>query len=76
MKQNDAVELEFNVAGGYPPYSYRWYKDGQLTQLGSSTTTLDLMGSPIGTHVRKVLVSDAMGQSVISTECTVTVTAP
>lgn len=76
MKQNDAVELEFTVAGGYPPYSYRWYKDGQLTQLGSTTTTLDLMGSPIGTHVRKVIVSDAMGQSVISTECTVTVAAP
>lgn len=76
MKQTDAVQLEFTVAGGYPPYSYRWYKDGQLTQLGSTTTTLDLMGAPIGTHVRKVIVSDSMGQSVVSTESTVTVTAP
>jgi len=75
MKQNDSVQLEFVAAGGYPPYSYRWYKDGQLTQLGATTTTVDLMGSPVGSHVRKVIVSDSMGQSVISTECTVTVTA-
>lgn len=76
MKQTDSVELEFQITGGYPPYSYRWYKDGQLTQIGSSTTTLDLMGSPVGTHVRKVTVTDGMGQTVSSNECTVTVTAP
>lgn len=75
MKTTDNVELEFQVAGGYPPYSYRWFKDGQLTQIGSTTTTLDLTGSPVGSHIRKVIVSDAMGQSVVSNECTVTVTA-
>ncbi|MNB71956.1 hypothetical protein D3C75_185340 [compost metagenome] len=76
MKTTDTVEIEFQVTGGYPPYSYRWYKDGQLTQIGSTTTTLDLTGSPVGTHVRKVIVSDGMGQTIVSNECTVTVTAP
>ncbi|MEB7712335.1 hypothetical protein NGC32_06295 [Kluyvera cryocrescens] len=75
MKEGDAVELEIEVSGGYSPYSYRWYKDGQLTQIGSTVTTLALFDAPVGTHIRKVVVADSMGQTVTSNECTVTVTA-
>ncbi|MDM2792494.1 hypothetical protein OGY20_09895 [Citrobacter sp. Cpo114] len=75
MKEGDQVDLEIAVSGGYPPYSYRWYKDGQLTAIDSSATSLALFDAPVGTHLRKVVVSDAMGQTVTSTECTVTVTA-
>lgn len=75
MKEGDQVDLEIAVSGGYPPYSHRWYKDGQLTAIDSNATSLALFDSPVGTHIRKVVVSDSMGQTVTSTECTVTVTA-
>jgi len=75
MVEGDSVELEIEVSGGYSPYSYRWYKDGQLTNISSSTAVLDLHDSPTGSHIRKVVVTDAMGQTVTSRECSVTVTA-
>ncbi|HFI1088325.1 TPA: hypothetical protein ACGPGC_003373 [Enterobacter hormaechei] len=76
MTTAENKRLEIEVSGGYEPYSYRWYKDGQLTNIGSTTTALDFTGSSEvpNSHVRKVVVTDAMGQSVTSSECTVTIT--
>lgn len=76
LTTNENKRLAIEVSGGYEPYSYRWYKDGQLTNIGSTTNALDFVGGSeeAGSHVRKVIVTDAMGQSVTSRECTVTIT--
>lgn len=74
IKHGDAAEFEVVADGGYPPYTYRWYKDGQLTQVNSSNTH-DLSAEPVGSSVQKVVVVDSMGQTTSSIECTLTVTA-
>lgn len=62
------------AAGGVPPYTYDWYKDGVHSGLSTSTTTIDFDNAQTSdSGERHVIVTDSAGQTVESTHCVVTV---
>lgn len=62
------------AAGGVPPYTYDWYKNGVHSGLSTSTTTIDFDNAQVSdSGERHVIVTDSAGQTVESTHCVVTV---
>lgn len=62
------------AAGGVPPYTYDWYKDGVHSGLSTSTTTIGFDNAQTSdSGERHVIVTDSAGQTVESTHCVVTV---
>lgn len=62
------------AAGGVPPYTYDWYKDGVHSGLSTSTTTIEFDNAQTSdSGERHVIVTDSAGQTVESTHCVVTV---
>lgn len=62
------------AAGGVPPYTYDWYKDGVHSGLSTSTTTIEFTDAQASdSGERHVIVTDSAGQTIESTHCVVTV---
>lgn len=68
----DDFSIGVVVTGGVPPYRYDWYKNGAHSGLGNNTTTIafdNALASESG-H-RQVIVTDAVGATIVSTVCDV-----
>ena len=62
------------AAGGVPPYTYDWYKDGVHSGLSTATTTIDFDNAQASdSGERHVIVTDSASQTIESTHCVVTV---
>lgn len=62
------------AAGGVPPYTYDWYKDGVHSGLSTSTTTIEFTDAQASdSGERHVIVTDSASQTIESTHCVVTV---
>lgn len=70
-----AFTLSVTPAGGIAPYSVEWFKDGVAIS-GATSTSLNLGTATVAmSGVYYAVFKDAMGKSLKSVECTVTVTA-
>lgn len=72
----DAQTFELSIAGsgGVAPYSVEWYKDGaKIANANSTTLNLGTATTAMAGKYTAVY-KDAMGKSVNSVECTVTIT--
>ena len=72
----DAQTFELTIAGsgGVAPYSVEWYKDGaKIANANSTTLNLGTATTAMAGKYTAVY-KDAMGTTVTSVECTVTVT--
>ena len=68
-----AISLAITAQDGHAPYTYAWYKDGVLVagQTGATFTKAAAVAGDAGVY--KCVVTDAAGDTVESTECTLTV---
>lgn len=69
------LEIQSTTEGGEEPYSYVWEKDGAVVagQTGAKLSIASAAAGNAGSYT--VTVTDAIGISVTSDECAVTVTA-
>ncbi|QFR55798.1 whisker protein [Yersinia phage JC221] len=70
----DNFQIGVVVTGGKSPYTYDWYKNDAHAGLSTSTTTIDFEDAQTtDSGERYVKVTDALGTTIESTHCVVTV---
>lgn len=68
----DNFSIGVVVTGGVPPYKYDWYKNGSHSGLGNTTTTIGFNNAAASESGRRqVIVTDAVGATIVSTVCDV-----
>ena len=68
----DNFMLEVEVSGGTAPYKFDWYKNGAHTGLSTSTRAISFNNAlPSESGHRQVIVTDAIGATIVSTVCDV-----
>ena len=70
----DNFLLEIEVTGGVAPYTYDWYKNDVHSGLSTSATSISFSDAQIDeSGERHVIVTDALGTTIESTHCVVTI---
>ncbi|MGY0363641.1 phage tail protein [Escherichia coli] len=68
----DNFSIGVVVTGGVPPYRLDWYKNGAHSGQGNTTTTIDFNNAQANeSGHRQVIVTDAVGATIVSTVCDV-----
>lgn len=72
LTDREQLSLEVTATGGVGKLHYQWTKDG--VNIGGDKPTYGPTNAPtVGTHRYRVKITDSANQTVLSTECVVTV---